>query len=54
MVKVIKNRFNRRTPKLKQVFCRHKFIDRIIANDGCGMTYTCCQKCGFWKSIEFF
>lgn len=52
--KVIKNRFNRLTPKIKQVFCRHEYeLNRENhCNEWC--CYKKCKKCGFFKSIEYY
>ncbi len=52
---VIKNRFNRLTPKIKQVFCRHEYE---LKRENCFINVRCyyeqCKKCGFFKSIEYY
>lgn len=51
---VIKNRFNRLTPKIKQVFCRHKY--ELVREDCFDIRcyYEKCKKCGFFKRIEYY
>ena len=58
LVKTIKNRFNSQTPKIKQIFCKHKFEwgreykDKSSTHSFC--IYLKCKKCGYFKEIDYF
>lgn len=54
--KTIKNRFNTQTPKIKQIFCKHKFEygREFGVNRGQFCIYLKCSKCGKFKRIDYF
>ena len=52
--KTIKNRFNSQTPKIKQIFCKHKFLVGREFNGKDYCFYLKCSKCGFFKRIDYF
>lgn len=55
--KTVKNHFGRQTPKIKQIFCWHKYEmgrEFMYGNRGAFCVYLKCSKCGKFKRIDYF
>ena len=50
----VENRFNRGTPKIKQIFCKHKYEWGREWNGRDFCIYHKCKKCGFFKIISYY